>query len=295
MKSLKIFLGLLVFTSAITAQEIAPNFLTYRYNMNILNPAYAGSNDYTEFNLGFRKEALGLDDDPSAQFLSFSKALKKNVGIGLSLLNDKTFVTKQTNIAVDVSYKLQLDRTTNVYFGLKAGGAIYKIDLNSLAPNDPLFGDNVSKFNPTIGFGALLKGERFYANLSVPNLLVSSVQKPKMDSSGNVISEETNDEMHFYLGTGYRMTLNENFEVTPSIFTRLVPGQKAMIDISALTDISKLIEIGLTYRVDTSIIGSVLLKVTDNTHFGYAYESVNSDLATISNGTHEFVLRFKFF
>lgn len=282
-----------MFSATVIAQETAPNFLSYRYNMNMLNPAYAGVDEKQELNLGFRRESYGLQNDPVTQFVSYSRSLKKNLGIGLSIVNDKTFISKQTDIVIDLSYKLQLDRKTDLYFGMKAGGVVNNIDFASLELNDPIFGSSISSFNPTMGVGAHIKGERFYLDLSVPNLLLSDVQKPVMDNIGEY-TETVNAKLHLYLGGGYRISVSEKLDLTPSIFTRIVADQDALIDISTVADISNLVEAGVTYRVGTSFIGSVMLKLIENTHFGYAYESVTSDFSNVSRGTHEFILRFKF-
>lgn len=293
MKSLKLILVFVLFGASLFAQETTPNFLSYKYNMNMLNPAYAGVDGKQELNLGFRKESWGLQDDPVTQFLSYSRGLNNNLGIGLSIINDKTFISKETDIAIDVSYKLQLNRMTDLYFGMKAGGTMYAIDFASLGVDDPVFGSNISTFSPMVGVGAHLKGERFYLDLSVPNVLLSDVQKPVLDDQGEY-TETVNEKLHLYLGGGYRFTVNDNLDITPSVFTRIVTDQEALIDISATADISKIVEAGVTYRVGTSFIGSVLLKLINNTQFGYAYESITSDFSNISTGTHEFILRFSF-
>lgn len=292
MNKIKFILGFFLLGGVMYAQETAPNYLLYRYNMNILNPAYAGVSEDSEIGLGFRKQASDFDDSATTQYASFSMPLKKNLGIGASLVNDKVFITKETSVVVDVSYKLQMDAVTNLYLGLKAGGAFHNIDYNSLGVNDPLFSSNASTFSPQMGVGAYLKGERYFINVSSPNLILSEIESPKLDNTGAIISESVEEKFHVYLGGGYTFKINENIDFTPSVFSRFVSNEDMLLDVSAVADFSNKIEAGLTYRVDTSIIGSVMLKVVKNTSFGYAYESVTSDYSAVSTGTHEFVVRF---
>ena len=74
-----------------------------------------------------------------------------------------TYVLKQTDVYIDYSYRLQISDSTNLYFGLKAGGTFIDIDLNSLGiMNDPVFSENVNRFNPNVGLGFYLKGEKYY-------------------------------------------------------------------------------------------------------------------------------------
>lgn len=277
------------------AQDIAPNFLGYRYNMNILNPAYAGEENKNELNIGFRRQSLGVEDDPMTQTVSYSKLLQNNLGIGVSLVNDKIHIRRQTDVGLDISYLLSLDRTTTFSFGMKIGVGMYTIDFNSLkVPNDPLFSENQSSFHPKIGIGGLLKGTRYYLHLSTPNVIVRNVLSPMTDDLGNILSEGVKEKLHLYTGAGYRFTIHDNLELTPSIFARFVTDTDPLVDIAVLADISQKIELGMTYRWDTSFVGTAMLKLLENTYFGYAYEAVTSDFSAVSDGTHEFLLRFKF-
>lgn len=293
MKISTLFSILLFFSFVSKAQETSPSFLLYSYNMNMLNPAYAGTTEKSELNIGFRRQSLELQDDPVTQFLSYSKALKNNIGIGISLINDKIFISRQTDVAIDVSYKLQIARNSHLYFGLKAGGAIYEIDFNSLGVDDPLFSGNENTFNPLLGVGAYLKGERYFLNVSVPNLLLSEVQKPRLGTN-DIYSESVVEKLHLYFGGGYRFSINESIDLTPSVFSRVVTDEQMLLDVSAMADFSNKVEASLTYRLDTSIIASVMLKLIDTTYFGYGYEAPSSDYSAIAVGTHEFMVRFKF-
>lgn len=280
------------FCVVVYGQESAPNYILYRYNMNMINPAYAGSTQDTEVGLGFRKKTVDFDGGATTQYASFSTYLGKNIGIGVSVINDKIFISKEASAVIDVSYKLQVERTTNLFFGMKLGGAFHSLDYNSLGVNDPLFANNESTFSPQIGLGAFLKGERYYVQLASPNVVLSEIQSPKQDNTGAIISESVKEKLHVYFGGGYRFSVSESIDITPSVFSRFVMDDDMLLDISALADFSQKIEAGITYRVNTSIIGSVLLKVVKNTSLGYAYEFTTSEFSAVSSGAHEFVVKF---
>ena len=292
MRVISLVLVSLFFASSVFAQDTAPNYLLYRYNMNILNPAYAGVSEKTTINVGFRKQQLGFDSNSGTQYISFSKGFKRNIGFGVSILNTRLNITKKTTSTAEVSYKVQLDQATYLYFGIKAGGAFYGIDYTSLGVNDPLFSANVSTFSPIIGIGAYLKGERYFVNISSPNLVLSAIEKPKTDNIGNDVSEKVRDRLHIYIGGGYRFSLTENIDLKPSVFSSIVSDKEMLLDISTIADFSNKIELGLTYRVNNSFVGSFLLKVLKKTSFGYAYEATTSNYSALSSGTHEFLVRF---
>ena len=61
-----------------------PSFTMYNLNMNVINPAYAGSNDGLEFTTLIKGQWVGIKDAPNTQTLSISSPIGKNIGLGLS-------------------------------------------------------------------------------------------------------------------------------------------------------------------------------------------------------------------
>ena len=56
-----------------------PNFTLYNFNMNIINPAYAGTKDSPELNLVYRSQFLGIDDAPRTVSMAYSKNVGRNL------------------------------------------------------------------------------------------------------------------------------------------------------------------------------------------------------------------------
>ena len=280
---------LILMTSALFAQQ-DPSFTLYQYNMNVINPAYAGINETAEANINFRSQWINLDGSPETQSLSIGIPVNDKIGVGLSIVNDKVFVLNETDVYIDFSYKVQVNENTNLYMGLKAGGSFINIDLNSLGiVNDPVFSENVSRFNPNVGIGFLLKGEKYYINLSAPSLLKSK----RYEKDGIRVTNAT-DELHAYIGAGYTFSLNDDIDFIPSIMSRYVNGAPLSLDLTTTFDIYNKVELGLSYRIDESVSGIGLFKLSDWIHFGYAYEATTTDVGDYSEGTHEVILRFKF-
>lgn len=280
---------LLIVVGSLYAQQ-DPSYTLYQYNMNIINPAYAGINEYSEINLNHRSQWVNLDGSPTTQSLSFGKPINDKMGLGLSIVNDKVFVLKQTDVYIDYSYKLQVADSTNLYFGLKAGGSFIDIDLNSLGiMNDPVFMENVNRFNPNIGLGFYLKGKKYYLNLSAPSLLKSK----RYEKDGVVVTNAT-DELHVYAGAGYTFNINDDVTLTPSLLSRFVTGAPASVDITATAGLYNIMDIGLSYRIDESVSFLGLFKTAHWVYIGYAYEATTTDVKDYSKGTHEVLLRFKF-
>ena len=283
--------ALLITSNKAEAQQ-DPNFTLYNFNMNIINPAFAGIKDSPELNLVYRNQYLGVDDAPRTISMAYSKSMGKNIGLGISVINDRVFILDQTDIAIDVSYKLQLSEGTNLYFGIKAGGGFTNIDLTraNSGGTDPLFNQNQDFFNPHVGAGINIQNDKFYISISTPNFL----RGERFTKQGNTPSAAV-DQSHFYMGGGYNFTINSNLTLTPRFMMRSVEGAPTSYDVGASLDIQKKFLAGVNYRVDemTSVYG--LFQVIDKLKLGAAYDITTSDLNLVNdNGSLEFILKYQF-
>lgn len=289
-KSVKSYLVVLIgFMNITVFGQQDPSFSLYHYNMEVVNPAYAGSGENMELNLNFRKQWSGVDESPQTQAINFSTPINDRIGLGISIVNDNVFVLKETDIYADFSYKLPLNVDTDLFLGLKAGGSMINIDLISLGINDPLFSEDVSKFNPNLGMGAYLRGEKYYINLSVPGLLSSTRYEKEA-----VLVTKAIDKAHFYMGAGYQISLSESINFTPSFLGKMVGGAPISIDITGMISIQEKTEIGISYRLDESISAIAMFKYVDWLQFGYAYEHTTSPVGDYSSGSHELLLKILF-
>jgi type IX secretion system PorP/SprF family membrane protein len=285
--------SLLLFSSALFAQQ--ESIITiYKDQMNIVNPAFAGVDKETNLSVGYRKQWIGIDNAPETQTLVFGTSLGKNLGIGVSAVNDKTFIEKQTFVGVDFSYKLKMSPETDLYLGLKAGGNFYEVNTSGLGTfnpvNDPAL-VSYSSFKPNIGVGALLKKETYYFSLSIPRLL-NSVRARNEDAQTFVATNRP----HLYFSGGYEYDLETKSELVlkPSFLMRYVNSAPVSIDYNLSMSFLKAFEIGAVYRSNDAIGGIARINISKNLLFGYAYEaSTRSDLSSRMN-THEFLLKYKF-
>ena len=75
-----------------------PHYTQYMYNMNVVNPAYAGSKENISMGLLYRKQWVGIDGAPQSGTLSLHSPVGKNVGLGLSVVTDKIGPVEENNI-----------------------------------------------------------------------------------------------------------------------------------------------------------------------------------------------------
>ena len=113
-----ILIFILPFT-AVAQQE--SYYSLYRYNMNVINPAYAGAEASNMLSLLSRRQWSQMEDAPNTIAFAYSSARENNVGLGLSVVSDRVFIEQQTFAYVDFSYKLSMSDDSNLYLGLKGG------------------------------------------------------------------------------------------------------------------------------------------------------------------------------
>ena len=282
--------ALLITNKKAEAQQ-DPNFTLYNFNMNIINPAFAGIKDSPELNLVYRSQYLGIDDAPRTISMAYSKPMGKNLGLGISVINDRVFVLTETDIAIDVSYRLQVGEETNLYFGIKAGGGFTNIDLTRAfnGGSDPLFQENQDFFNPHIGAGLNIQNKHFYISVSTPNFL----RGERYIKQANIPSAAV-DQSHFYLGGGYNFFLNSNLTLTPRVMIRTVEGAPTSYDLGASLEIQEKFTAGSNYRVDEMVSIYGLFTVIDKLKLGAAYDITTSSEFINDDGSLEFILKYQF-
>jgi type IX secretion system PorP/SprF family membrane protein len=292
MKNLKYIFALIAICSlTIVSAQQDHNFTLYNFNMNLINPAFAGSNDYKAINLGYRSQWIGIDDAPNTQALNYTSPLRNNLGLGLSVIRDEVFVLQETDITMDISYKLKVTDTYDVYFGVKAGGSIVNIDLSRANPgsSDPLFSQNQSFFNAQFGAGAYLKHQDFYVSISTPNFLTGK----RYVKQGNAPRAAV-DNLHMYYGIGYFVRVNQNLMITPAIMYRNTEGASSSTDLTATVDYNN-IQAGMNYRIDEMYSIFTIFNIFENVKVGAAYDFLSSGLNKINdNGSMEIMIRYQF-
>ena len=166
----KFILFLLLVLSELTFGQQESYYSLYRYNMNVINPAFAGADEANMISFTSRSQWASVEDAPNTLAFAFSSARENNVGLGISLVSDKVFIEQQTFAYIDFSYKLQISEESALFLGLKGGGNFYSADPTSLIAYRKMMDPtqvSLSRFNPNIGAGAYFRSVS-YTHLTLP-------------------------------------------------------------------------------------------------------------------------------
>ncbi len=279
----------LVSLSEVSAQQ-DPHYTQYMYNMNVINPAYAGSKENLAFGLLYRKQWVDIEDAPTTFTFSGHTPAGKNVGLGLSLISDEIGPVKEQNVYGDFSYTLNLGGEHRLAFGLKAGATFHKVDFNIIRPTlpdpaDGVFGDNISNVYFNLGAGFFYYTDKYYVALSVPNMLKAK----HLDFNGR---EYGNEVSHYFLTGGYVFDLNPNLKFKPFAMLKSAFNAPTSLDVSTNFLFNEKFEIGATYRLEDSFGAMVNYAISPNLRIGYAYDHIVSDLNVTTPSSHEIILLF---
>ncbi|PZD78620.1 PorP/SprF family type IX secretion system membrane protein, partial [Mesonia sp. K7] len=122
--------GFLFITIKTNAQQ-DPQYTQYMYNMNVVNPAYAGSKDHLDVGLLYRSQWNEIEGAPTTFTFNTHSPVGENTGLGLSAISDEIGPIKETNVYADFSYTLRF-ANSNLAFGLKAGATFHDVNLMEL-------------------------------------------------------------------------------------------------------------------------------------------------------------------
>ena len=286
---------LLIILCVIGIQDVSaqqdPQYTQYMYNMNVINPAYAGAKETLSLTALYRKQWSGFDGAPETYTFSAHSPIGEKTGLGLSIIKDELGPVQETNVYADFSYTLQISESAKLALGLKAGATFHDVSLSTLLltdPGDPFFSQDINNTYPNVGAGAFFYTDKFYLSVSVPNLL-NSVH---LDENGLKYGSETN---HFFAATGYVFDLSNNVKLKPHVLVKGAFDAPLSFDANMNVLFYDRFELGASYRLDDSFSGLIGFQATPNIRIGYAYDSVVSDLDVVTSASHEVILTFDIF
>lgn len=271
-----------------------PHYTQYMYNMNVINPAYAGSKENLSIGLLYRKQWVDIEDAPTTFTMSGHSPAGKNVGVGLSVISDKIGPVTEQNAYADFSYTLGLGGEHKLAFGLKAGATFHSVDyLTQIAPTlptypntvDPLFSSDASNSYFNMGTGLFYYTNKYYLAFSVPNMLKGY----HLDYNG---VRYGNDVSHYFLTGGYVFDINQNVKFKPFFMLKSAFNVSPSLDLSTNFLFNDKFEVGATYRLEDSFGAMVNYAISPNVKVGYAYDHIISDLKVTTPSSHEIILLF---
>jgi type IX secretion system PorP/SprF family membrane protein len=267
-------------------------YTQYMYNTINVNPAYAGSRGVLSVFGLHRTQWVGLDGAPTTNAVSINSPIENsNLGVGLSLVNDKIGPTVENAVSADISYTIPTSETYKLSFGIKGTANIFNLDKDKLNPadeNDPLLQDINSEFSPNLGAGVYLHSDKLYLGLSVPNFF----ETRRYDDNETAVYKE---RMNLYFIGGYVFDLSSSLKFKPAFLAKAVEGAPLQVDVSGNFLFNEKFMLGAAWRWDAAVSAMAGFQITEGLFIGYGYDLETTKLANYNSGSHEVFLRFELF
>jgi len=283
----------IMFVSFVSFAQQDAQFTQYMYNTININPAYAGSRGALSIFGLYRTQWVGLDGAPETSSFSANTPINNsNLGIGLSLVNDKIGPTNENTFSVDLSYTVQTSADFKLSFGIKGSANLFNLDISKLNPEDqgdPQFQDLDNKFSPNVGAGVYWHSDKAYIGLSVPNFIETN----RYDDNDIAIYK---DKINYYLMGGYVFDLDkyQYIKFKPAVLAKMVEGAPLQVDISANFMFVDKFVLGVAYRWSASVSAMAGFQITDGLYIGYGYDRETTNLNNYNSGSHEIFIRYEF-
>ena len=291
---MKRYLVILIFISIgyIAQAQVQENMLMERFNMNAFNPAFVGS-EGREVSFTTRSAWQGVLDAPRTNYFFYSGNPKKNLSLGGSVISNKVFIDTRTQYAVDASYKLEMGDTTNLFLGVKAGATNKNTDIDGLKritqEANPAISSDGNAIFPVFGFGALLKSEKFYVSVSIPNFL----NPGKFVKDDSFVGSEK-PSTYLLAGTSFDTGVFGS-KLKPFISVKLNPDGENQTHIGGTFDFKDTLEIGGGYKSTGYSNALIIIKTKFGLTAAYAYDfGIPNGQTAITRSGNEIFLKFKF-
>jgi type IX secretion system PorP/SprF family membrane protein len=295
-----------------------PRFSQYYANEFLINPAAAGCDGRTVFNLGARKQWLGFSDNTPSSYIisaqgrllktgytlkagpngsnSFHKAGKGRVGLGGIVYHDENGAVARTGAQFSYAYHLFI-RNSQLSFGLT--GNVFQFRINpELAKlknpeSDPLNGlIGKSTLVPDAGIGINFMKSNWHAGFSILQIFQSKLK------IGNTADYRSSEEIrlmrHYTILADYRYTLasNPDWELEPSTIIIFNEMLRMQADLTMKAYFKRQYWFGMSGRTSGDIIVLAGVKFR-NYYFGYSFDYGFKGIARYSLGSHEICFSVK--
>ncbi len=297
-----------------------PVYSQYLYNEFLLNPALAGADGYTSFNITAREQWVGYSGAPRTYSISWqTRFLKRAYEINNTILNRTTFRPKtdgkagfggyifsdrngliqRTGFQVSYAYHTWIKSNTQLSFGIAITGYHIIINANDLSfedPNEPWLNNNLRRgvFIPDADFGIYLLNPKFNIGFSTLQVFGAAAK------IGDYAYRHFRMDRHYYLFGAYNIAISSRTGLEPSALIKISEQLKPQVDIGLTYICYQNFRIGLTYRTGGSLIGNIRFKyIPDHSKWtalfiGYSVDFTLNEIQRVTYGTHELTLALKF-
>lgn len=269
-------------------QEVQNTF--FQFNSVFNNPAYSGSREALSVILNSRMQWLKWDGAPRSSVLTIHSPLNnQKIGTGISVVSDALGATRKNSVYGNVSYKVNVTKTSKLSLGFHSGVDFIRNDFSNLIiidQSDPVrTSNNFDRNMLNIGASIYFYSNKFYTALSCPKLLENSL------SIDNSFTSEQVRHYYYLLGYVYESGL---WSFKPALQVRYSQSAPISVDLNLSTYFNRQISFSLFYRNNSDIGANVVYHFNEQFYTGYAYDLSVNNMRKFNIGSHEIMIGFDF-
>jgi len=261
---------------------------------NYYNPSAIGQTNMIESTLLHRQQWVGMTNAPATSLVSINmpvQFLGKEHGVGIIVMNDKVGEFSNTSTLGQYAYKFKFKKNRHLSIGIQAGMMSIDFDASKIRipesdyhdPSDPAIPSAGGDKKLDAGIGISWVTPSYYIGASVTHLW-----EPSFELYDNTSSSVARG---YYVMGGYNIKLsNPLIELQPSAFFKS-DAVTYQIDVTAKIEYNKMFSGGMSWRKDDGFVFLLGVKIK-NIEAGYSYDLSTSEIAKVSNGSHELFLKY---
>ncbi|MDX9771672.1 MAG: PorP/SprF family type IX secretion system membrane protein [Tenuifilaceae bacterium] len=303
-----ILLGIMLLAGRVSAQQ-QPVYSQYMMNPFLINPAIAGYQGYTDFNLIGREQWLGYSEGPSTYALSGQTRILRTsyrnrsrvirsrsrrrrpsgrVGIGGFIYNDQNGAMSRTGFQGTYAYHIYV-RDIQYSAGVSLSAFQFRTNVTGgdlYDGRDPSLDGIRPGYSPDANVGFLVSGDYFYAGLSGTNLFQSAIQ-----FGGGSAETAYRLLRHYNVIAGYKyQERRSDYGFEPSIMLAFTERLSWTLDINFKAYYKEDYWAGISYRTAGAVVTMFGMNY-QNFYFGYAFDYGFGDIPNIAQlGSHEIMI-----
>ncbi len=303
-----------------TAQQTT-QFSQYHQSMYVVNPAATGLEKGMRLNSGFRKQWLGLGQEPSTFYVGGEKAMniivkdrkplalrtshnesyhveqkdstfaKVKHGVGAFIMNDRYGAFRKNVLNLSYAAHYGLNENISISAGLSTGISNLNMDQSQVMvgeTSESTYQNYLTSQNKysmlDLNFGMFIYAKSFYFGYSTNQLLGDKIAFSKLNS--NILVTH-----HTFMG-GAKWSASDDLRLEPSFLLNTVKAAPSSFTLNLKGVMKDKYYGGLGYRSGDAIIFLAGIKPDERFQIGYSLDINTSQLRRTSSGGHEINLSY---
>ena len=287
-----------------------PQYTQFAINPYIVNPAIAGTEDFTHLKASFRSQWSGFEQAPNTGYLTGHSTInKRTIGythkkfamehwfsLGGIFTYDEAGPIKQVSSYATFSYNIPLSNEgVRLSFGMNAGLKNFSYDpegftTNLLDSNDPFIQNGYSSTVFDMASGFWLYNKKIFIGASSFQLLESELKNNF--STGENISKGSLMR-HYFIMAGGKINIHRKLYVVPSALVKSIPSLPLSFEVNSKFVYKNNFWIGGNYRDKESFSAFIGMLINERFEVSYAHDIIISSIKHSAAASHEILIGYR--